>query len=348
MNKDNEYQECKWTYDEYLDKWETSCGYAYYDFDAPKKFESCPNCGKSIFSGEIKMYEDYAKYDCADIHCDNRITGNTAVICPFCGRAFCKSCAAPWLVCDLCEERGCPDCVRFDSYFGVNLCSLETCREEAIFDKKREEAKDEIKKEKDTQEKRMYERNGFEVKKVIYIDDLAYYITKSYSAIHTKYLWKDGSLHNTSGWTTNMSKLTNAPGYWPTPENAKDFLDSWIDSFSQSSKEENKIRKFSTGATRDTDEDKLNYVKALSPFVLKKYVEYLGKHRFLPDGSKRDWDNWKNGMDEQVYIESLVRHAMAAWLLHEGCPVKDNHGPVTLEDALCGVIFNAMGYLYEL
>lgn len=110
----------------------------------------------------------------------------------------------------------------------------------------------------------------------------------------------------------------------------------------------NKIRTFDSGATRDTDEGKLNYIKALSPTVLQKYVSYLDKHRIQPDGVKRDWNNWKQGIDRQTYIESLSRHVMAVWLLHDGYPAFDNRGSVTLEDSLCGVIFNAMGYLYEI
>lgn len=109
-----------------------------------------------------------------------------------------------------------------------------------------------------------------------------------------------------------------------------------------------KIRTFSSGATRDTTEGKLNYVKAISPIVLQQYVDYIGKHRVQPDGNLRDWDNWKQGMSKQVYFESLGRHFEAVWLIHDGFPAFDNHGPVTLEDSLCGIMFNAMGYLYEI
>lgn len=108
------------------------------------------------------------------------------------------------------------------------------------------------------------------------------------------------------------------------------------------------IRQFDTGATRDTIEGKLSYVKALSPTVLRRYVEYLDKHRVQPDGNLRDFDNWKQGIDKDVYFDSLGRHFLAAWLLHDGYPASDNHGPVTLEDALCGVIFNSMGWLFEI
>lgn len=113
------------------------------------------------------------------------------------------------------------------------------------------------------------------------------------------------------------------------------------------SKTTNEIRTFTSGATRDTDKGKLNYLKALSPLVLQRYVQYLDKHRLQTDGNYRDWDNWKLGIDKQTYRESRLRHEIAVWLLHEGYEVSDNHGPVDIEDALCGIIFNAMGDLYE-
>lgn len=108
------------------------------------------------------------------------------------------------------------------------------------------------------------------------------------------------------------------------------------------------IREFDSGATRDTAEGKLSYVKALSPIVLQKYVEYLDKHRLQPNGKTREFDNWKKGIDKDIYMDSLGRHFMSAWLLHDGFRSKDNHGEVTLEDSLCGIVFNAIGYLYEI
>jgi hypothetical protein len=107
------------------------------------------------------------------------------------------------------------------------------------------------------------------------------------------------------------------------------------------------IRTFDTGATRDTAEGKLDYIKALSPEVLECYVAYIGKHRKQPDGNMRDWDNWKKGISKEVYLSSLFRHTHAAWMLLLGHKVNDNHGEVNLKDALCGIIFNAQGILYE-
>ncbi len=108
------------------------------------------------------------------------------------------------------------------------------------------------------------------------------------------------------------------------------------------------VRKFDTGATRDTTEGKLDYRKALSPIVLQRYVQYLDAHRKQPDGSMRDFDNWKQGIPIEAYFEGLGRHDMAVWLLHDGFPAEDNHGPVTLEDSLCAIIFNATGWLHEI
>lgn len=111
---------------------------------------------------------------------------------------------------------------------------------------------------------------------------------------------------------------------------------------------EQTIRQFGTGATRDTVEGKLNYIKALCPLVLEQYVQYLSKHRLQSDGNLRDWDNWKKGIPKDTYLESLFRHVHAVWMLNEGHPVQDSRGNVDIKDALCGVIFNAMGMLHEI
>jgi hypothetical protein len=108
------------------------------------------------------------------------------------------------------------------------------------------------------------------------------------------------------------------------------------------------MREFNSGAIRDTDNTKLSYVKGLSPIVLRRYLEYLDVHRTQADGNKRTFDNWKNGIPEEVYIDSLCRHTIDAWLLFDGFSTEDNHGPVIIEDALCGILFNTMGFLHEL
>ena len=106
-------------------------------------------------------------------------------------------------------------------------------------------------------------------------------------------------------------------------------------------------RTFDGGATRDTAKGKLDYVKGLSPIVLRRYMQYLDKHRLQPDGTYREFDNWKQGIPHDVYLSSLSRHCVDVWLLSHGFTTSDNHGPVELQDAICAVIFNAMGMLHE-
>ena len=107
------------------------------------------------------------------------------------------------------------------------------------------------------------------------------------------------------------------------------------------------IRTFDTGATRDTDQGKLDYTRALSPIVLERYVQYLNKHRKQPDGSMRDFDNWKKGLPFRESFSSLGRHLIDVWKMIEGFSAEDNHGPCNIDDTLCAIIFNASTMLHE-
>jgi len=106
-----------------------------------------------------------------------------------------------------------------------------------------------------------------------------------------------------------------------------------------------RIRKFETGATRGTLNNKLQYEGFLSPLVLKHYAEYLHKHRVQADGALREPDNWQKGIPKETYADSLLRHVMDVWLHHKGF---GKEATESLNDALCGVMFNAMGYLFEM
>lgn len=105
------------------------------------------------------------------------------------------------------------------------------------------------------------------------------------------------------------------------------------------------MRTFDTGATRNGVEDKLSYMRALSPEVLRRYVQYLDKHRKTPNGL-RTFDNWKKGITPDVYCDSLMRHTWDAWLVSMGYKPSDES--YDLVDLLCAIIFNAQGWLFEL
>lgn len=104
------------------------------------------------------------------------------------------------------------------------------------------------------------------------------------------------------------------------------------------------VRTFESGATRDLDEDKIQYARHLSPRVLRVFCEYMHEHRKTAAGMRAP-DNWKNGIDRQAYLDSLWRHLHDLWVIHSGEGVPD--GGTDKQEALCGIIFNAMGYLFE-
>lgn len=99
---------------------------------------------------------------------------------------------------------------------------------------------------------------------------------------------------------------------------------------------------FETGATRTADKGKYDYEGFLSPLVLDRYAQYMHKHRSTPDGGFRASDNWQLGIPKDAYMKSGFRHFMDWWRQHRGLEGQD-----ALEESLCALIFNTMGYLYE-
>jgi len=102
------------------------------------------------------------------------------------------------------------------------------------------------------------------------------------------------------------------------------------------------MREFDTGATRDTDVGKNDYEGFFSPLVVKRFGDYMTKHRKQADGKLRSADNWQKGIPKDAYIKSAWRHFLDWWMEHRNIPSREG-----LEDALCALMFNIMGYLYE-
>ena len=103
-----------------------------------------------------------------------------------------------------------------------------------------------------------------------------------------------------------------------------------------------KTRTFDSGATRDTEEGKIDYEGFVSPAVLRAFGEYMTKHQKQSDGTLRASDNWQKGIPLAAYMKSLWRHFMDVWTWHRGGKPRE-----TVEDAFCGVLFNAMGMFHE-
>ncbi|MFQ5822248.1 MAG: hypothetical protein ACE5I5_19895, partial [Candidatus Heimdallarchaeota archaeon] len=103
------------------------------------------------------------------------------------------------------------------------------------------------------------------------------------------------------------------------------------------------MRTFETGATRDSDEGKLDWEGFISPIAMRQFARYMDKHRKQADGTMRDSDNWQAGMPRKQYMKSLIRHTWDLWELWRRDHLKDD-----LIDLLCAVLFNVQGLLHEL
>ena len=104
------------------------------------------------------------------------------------------------------------------------------------------------------------------------------------------------------------------------------------------------IRTFETGATRDTDEGKLDWEGFIHPAAMGFFVRYMQKHRHQADGTLRDADNWQKGIPRKQYMKSLVRHVWDLWTVWRTEPEME----LTIIDLLCAIMFNVQGLLLEI
>lgn len=103
------------------------------------------------------------------------------------------------------------------------------------------------------------------------------------------------------------------------------------------------MRTFDGGATRDTEDGKLDYEGFLSPAVLGEFAYYMHKHRVQSDGTLRSADNWQKGMPRDVYMKSMFRHFMDVWFAHRGLATEASQ-----MEALMALLFNVQGYAFEI
>ena len=109
------------------------------------------------------------------------------------------------------------------------------------------------------------------------------------------------------------------------------------------------VRTFNSGATRDTDVNKLDFEGFLSPLALQAFAEYMHANRVQSDGTLRSSDNWQKGIPLDAYMKSMWRHFFAVWSTYrdaigfEGGEYQD----IQITN-LCALLFNVQGMLHEM
>ena len=101
-------------------------------------------------------------------------------------------------------------------------------------------------------------------------------------------------------------------------------------------------REFTTGANRDSDDDKYDYEGFLSPIVLEAFAAYMHENRKTLDGTYRASDNWQKGIPQDAYIKSAYRHFHDWTKICRNMPVPEGELGATM-----GVLFNVMGWVFE-
>ncbi len=102
-------------------------------------------------------------------------------------------------------------------------------------------------------------------------------------------------------------------------------------------------RTFKSGATRGSDEGKIDPEAALSPLVLEGYCSYMREHRLEGPGEPREDDDWQKGIPIASYMKSLLRHVLEAWRAYRAYDGSGN-----LKDSLYATLFNTQGMLHEI
>ncbi len=71
----------------------------------------------------------------------------------------------------------------------------------------------------------------------------------------------------------------------------------------------------------------------------------MHEHRKQSDGALRPGDNWQKGIPRVEYAKSLIRHMIDFWLTERG---HGNLARADMQETLCSIMFNVMGYLFEM
>lgn len=97
------------------------------------------------------------------------------------------------------------------------------------------------------------------------------------------------------------------------------------------------VRQFKSGAIRDDDTSKEDYIETISWTAFKRYAEYMTSKK-----SRYGSGNFKKGIPIESYEQSLVRH-LQKYLANKyegGNTEKD-------DDHISAMVFNLFGIMHE-
>lgn len=97
------------------------------------------------------------------------------------------------------------------------------------------------------------------------------------------------------------------------------------------------IRKFDTGAIRDNDSTKEDYIETISWTAFKRYAQYMTDKK-----AKYGAGNFKKGIPISSYEQSLLRH-IQKYLVNK----YEGGDEEKLEDHLSACVFNLFGIMHE-
>jgi len=107
------------------------------------------------------------------------------------------------------------------------------------------------------------------------------------------------------------------------------------------------MRLFKSGATRSSNEGKIEYFGFRHPLTELSFGKYMLKHQKQEDGNMRSSSNWWNGWDESISIQSLVRHVEDLQAIESGLfvyKVKTPQGEKTVYLIKPNKIFDRLKY----
>lgn len=97
------------------------------------------------------------------------------------------------------------------------------------------------------------------------------------------------------------------------------------------------VHDFGTGAVRDSQVGKPDFLDCMSPFAMYRYGEYMAVA-----SAKYGAGNWQHGIPVESYLRSLERH-----LLKLKMQVRYGYDAEPGVDHAAAIMFNIMGLLHE-